>query len=243
MEPFIALVTLTAMEIVLGIDNIVFIAIVTSRLPVEKQAKARRIGLLLALGMRIALLFTATWVMRMTDPFFELSSLGIFTEWFESHEEINGVSGKDMIVLGGGLFLLWKSVTEIHRKLDGQEESHDVKGKATMGSVLAQICMLDIVFSLDSVITAVGMAEDIRVMIAAVVISVGVMLVFANPISNFVERNPTLKMLALSFLILISVMLIAEGVGSHLEKGHLYFAMAFALVVELLNLKVRRRHK
>jgi len=226
-ENAIALATLTALEIVLGIDNIVFIAILTQKLPAARQALARRVGLIGAMVMRIGLLFAIGWVMRLTDTLFS-----VFDHAF---------SGRDMILLGGGLFLVGKATWEIHDKLEGEE--HTVAGglPISFGAVVAQIMLLDIVFSLDSVITAVGMAKEILVMIAAVVISVGVMLAFAGAISRFIEDHPTMKMLALSFLILIGVMLIVEGAGAHVDKGYIYFAMAFSLLVELVNMRLRPR--
>ena len=226
-ENAIALATLTSLEIVLGIDNIVFIAVLTQRLPAERQPMARRIGLLLAMGMRIGLLLAIGWVMGLTATLFHV---------FE-----HSIAGRDLILLGGGLFLVAKATWEIHDKLEGDEH---VSGSATgvsFGGVLVQIMILDIVFSLDSVITAVGMAKEISIMITAVVVSVGVMLVFAESISRFIEKHPTMKMLALSFLILIGVMLIVEGMGKHVEKGYIYFAMAFSLSVELINMKLRSR--
>lgn len=265
-EALIALVTLSAMEIVLGIDNIIFIAIVTARLPEHQQAKARRVGLLLAMGMRIALLLSLSYVMKLDQPVFHVSSVletvGLPSEWIkdddapppvvETHadgeekptahvhkNDPDGISIKDMILIGGGLFLLCKSVWEIHHKVEGHGDKHGEIKAVSFSGVLIQIAMLDIIFSLDSVITAVGMARDIWVMIAAVCIAIGVMLIFANPISKFVERHPTITILALSFLILIGVMLIVEGFGQHINKGYIYFAMAFSLVVEFLNMRVR----
>ncbi|MGD8644800.1 MAG: TerC family protein [Chromatiales bacterium] len=226
-QAWIALVTLTAIEIVLGIDNIVFISILVGRLPVEQRNKARVIGLSLAMGTRILLLLLLTWIMRLTAPLFEVFG--------------NEISGRDLILIGGGLFLLWKSTMEIHKALEGPEEGHT--GGATAGyyAVLAQIALLDVVFSFDSVITAVGLAKHIPVMVAAIVIAVGVMMVAAKPIGDFVDRHPTIKMLALSFLVLIGVALIAEGFELHIPKGYIYFAMAFSVTVEVLNLRVRRR--
>ncbi|PQO43619.1 TerC family protein [Blastopirellula marina] len=248
-EAGIALVTLTTLEIVLGIDNIVFIAIVSGRLPEEQRPNARRLGLLAALVMRILLLMTISLVMKATFPLFSWTDLGIQSEYLLEHEELNHVSIKDLILLFGGLFLIWKSVHEIHDKLEHElhDEAEKPKAAITFGGVITQIVLLDIIFSLDSVITAVGMVKGeiggfipgIYVMIAAVIAAVGVMITFANPISNFVERHPTLKMLALSFLILIGVMLVAEGTGAHFDKGYVYFAMAFALVVEMLNLRMK----
>ena len=225
-ENGIALATLAGLEIVLGIDNIVFIAILTQKLPVARQAAARRIGLVGAMVMRIGLLLAIGWVMGLTEVLFTFLD--------------QGYSGRDLILLGGGLFLVAKATWEIHDKLEGAEEIHgEVKG-VSMSSVILQIMILDMVFSLDSVITAVGMANELAVMIAAVVISVGVMLIFAESISRFIEAHPTMKILALSFLILIGVVLMLEGLGKHVEKGYIYFAMAFSLGVELVNVAVRK---
>lgn len=238
MSSVIALVALVAMEIVLGIDNIVFIAIITSKLPEENQERARRIGLLLALGMRILLLCTISWIMQLKDPIFSLNSLGLPKELLS--EEMAQVSVKDIILLFGGLFLMRQSVHEIHEKMENEvDDAHQTGNATTFRGVLIRIAIMDVIFSLDSVITAVGMAEDIWVMILAVVIAVAVMMIFATSVSKFVEDNPTIKMLALSFLILIGVMLVAEGIGSHLDKNYIYFAMAFALIVEFLNMRVR----
>lgn len=236
-EAVVALLSLTAMEIVLGIDNIIFIAIVAGRLPKEQQARARRIGLMLALGTRLLLLFTLSWMLGLTSAVFNLSDLGLPADWFA--DETNAISLRDIILLLGGMFLIAKSTHEIHHKLEGGGDEA-VGGKAiSFGWTLVQIAILDIIFSLDSVITAVGMAQDLWVMVTAMVVAVGVMLVFAGPISEFVHRHPTVRMLALSFLILIGVMLVAEGIGKHFDRGYLYFAMGFSLVVELLNLKLR----
>jgi len=227
-QAWISLLTLTGLEIVLGIDNIIFISILAGKLPVEQQAKARQVGLLLALGTRIALLASIAWMAKLTTPLFTL---------FE-----HGVSGRDLILLIGGLFLLVKSTTEIHHKLEGEDGgANPTKAVATFGAVLVQIMLLDVVFSLDSVITAVGMAQHLPVMITAVVLSMGVMLLAAGSISDFVNRHPTLKMLALSFLILIGTTLIAEGLGFHIPKGYVYFAMAFSFGVEMLNLRLRKK--
>ena len=239
MEYVIALVALSAMEIVLGIDNVVFIAILTSRLPVERQRSARRIGLALALVMRILLLLSLTYILRMTNPIFHLSTI-MPKEWLSEH--VDAVSVKDLILFTGGLFLIWKSVHEIHNKLEAPNEGKP-EAPVSYGGVLFQIAMMDMIFSLDSVITAVGMVKGdkygLAVMITAVILAVIVMLIFAETISRFVERHPTLKMLALSFLILIGVMLVAEGIGTHFNKGYVYFAMAFSLVLEFLNLRMR----
>ena len=228
-EAWIALLTLTVLEIVLGIDNVIFISILAGKLPPEKQARARRLGLGLAMFMRIALLFSITLITRLTTPLFTV--LG---------EEI---SGRDLVLILGGLFLLAKSTREIHERLEGEEGEASVKVRPSLVSVLVQIMLLDIVFSLDSVITAVGMAEDLGVMITAVVIAVGFMMVFARPVSEFVERHPTIKMLALSFLLLIGLALVADGLNQHIPKGYIYFAMAFSVGVELLNLRMRRGKK
>ena len=227
-EAWISLATLAAMEIVLGIDNIVFLSILAGRLPKERQPAARRIGLAVALGTRLLLLLAITWVMGLTK--------GLFT--FLGH----GWSGRDLILLAGGLFLLAKATMEIHDKLEVKHGPELAGGgeRASFWLVIAQIGVLDLVFSLDSVITAVGMARHLAVMVAAMVLAVGVMLVFAGAIGDFVERHPTMKMLALSFLLLIGIMLVAESFGKHVEKGYIYFAMAFSFGVELLNLRMRR---
>jgi predicted tellurium resistance membrane protein TerC len=237
----IALVALTAMEIVLGIDNIVFISVVSSRLPLEEQKKARQIGLLAAMGTRILLLLTLTWIMRLTTPIFHLSDLGVAASWFREHTEIDHFSWRDLILLGGGLFLIRSSVMEIHHKIEGQHDEQANVRQVTFRNVIFQIAMLDIIFSLDSVITAVGMAESIWVMVLAVMLAVAVMMVFAGAVSAFVEKHPTVKMLALAFLLMIGVMLVAEGLGTHIEKGYIYFAMAFSLLVEVLNLRAKAK--
>ena len=242
MEWIAPLLTLTAMEIVLGIDNVIFIAILVQRLPLDQQEKGRQIGLGLALGARLALLFAISWIMGLTVPIFSWTDFGIPADWFSGHEEMNEITWRDLILLGGGLFLIAKSVHELHAKLEGEHgPSGGQGGTAKMGAVLIQIAVIDIVFSLDSVITAVGMANDIWVMVVAMVVSIGVMLVFAGQISKFVSRHPTLKILALSFLILIGSLLVAEGTGAHINRGYLYFAMAFALVVEMMNIRFRQR--
>ncbi|MBL8753982.1 MAG: TerC family protein [Planctomycetes bacterium] len=230
-QAWIALLTLTFLEIVLGIDNLVFVSILTGKLPKEQQSKARRIGLALAMGMRIALLFTISWIMQLTKPLFG----------FLGHE----FTGQGLILLLGGMFLMWKSVSEIHHKLEGEDEAGTGGSKAvTFGSAILQITMLDLVFSLDSVISAVGMASQyFAVMVIAVLISVGVMIAFVNPICSFVERHPTVKMLALSFLLLIGFTLIGEGWGMHIPKGYVYFAMGFSVFVEFLNLKLKKAGK
>jgi len=242
----IALVALTLMEIVLGIDNIVFISVVTSRLPEHQQASARRIGLAAAMGTRILLLLTITWIMNLKHAAFSLESLAFVPEWAEwlrAREEINHVSWKDLILVGGGLFLINSSVREIHAKMEGEAHEKSVAPPANFRSVIFQIAVLDIIFSLDSVITAVGMAEAIWVMITAVVVAVGVMMVFSGMIARFVERHLTVKMLALSFLLLIGVTLVADGLGTEISKGYIYFAMGFALLVEVFNLRARAKAK
>ncbi len=226
-EIWIALLTLTALEIVLGIDNVVFISILAAKLPLAQQARARRVGLALAMFIRIGLLFSLAWIIRLTAPLFS-----VFAQ---------EISGRDLILLLGGMFLLAKSTHEIHQKLEGEAGHISTRTAASFSAVIVQILLLDIVFSLDSVITAVGMVDEIAIMVAAVVIAVGFMLVFAGPISSFVERHPTVKMLALSFLLLIGFALIAEGLDQHIPKGYIYFAMAFSLGVEMLNLRLRRR--
>ena len=226
-EAWIALVTLTVLEIVLGIDNIIFISILSGKLPKEQQQKARTTGLALATITRVLLLLSLSWVMRLTAPLFTIIGAEI--------------SGRDLILILGGLFLLAKSTHEIHDKLEGVEGESSVKVKPKFSSIIVQILLLDIVFSLDSVITAVGMANHIEVMVAAVIIAVGVMMLAAGAISSFVEEHPTIKMLALSFLLLIGVTLIAEGFDQHISKGYVYFAMAFSVFGERLNLKMRSR--
>ncbi len=240
------LISLTAMEVVLGIDNVIFIAILVQRLPVAQQAKARQIGLAIALITRLALLFALKWIMNSTEPLFQLSDLGWPEGWLPTHDgqvdaEVLNVSWRDLILLGGGMFLIAKSTHELHAKLEGVEHGGQATAPASYGWVLVQIAILDIVFSLDSVITAVGMAKQIGVMVAAMVIAVGVMLVFAGQISKFVHRHPTLKILALAFLILIGCLLVAEGMGGHLNRGYLYFAMAFSLTVEIMNIRFRSK--
>ena len=227
-QAWIAFVTLTALELVLGIDNVIFISILAGKLPATQQARARTVGLGLALLMRVILLFSLSWIIRLTAPLFVAFSYEI--------------SGRDLILISGGLFLLGKSTHEIHQKLEGAEGQASARVKPSFASVILQIFLLDAVFSLDSVITAVGMADRIEIMIAAVVISVAFMMVFAGPISNFVERHPTIKMLALSFLLLIGVTLIAEGFDQHIPKGYIYFAMAFSVFVEMLNVKMKKSH-
>lgn len=228
-QVWLAFLTLTALEIVLGIDNIIFISILVGRLPPEQRARGRTFGLALAMITRILLLLSITWVMGLSDELFSIMG--------------RGVSGRDVILFGGGLFLLAKSTLEIHTSLEGEGEGEqrEAKGRATFTSIILQIAIIDIVFSLDSVITAVGMADHVEVMIAAVIVAVLMMMFLAGPIGDFVDRHPTIKMLALSFLILIGVALIGEGLGFHIPKGYIYFAMAFSVVVELLNMKLRKR--
>jgi len=237
------LLTLTVMEIILGIDNIIFLAIIVGKLPADQQAKARRLGLSLALGMRVLLLLVLSTIMRLQDTsLFHLSNLPFIKEsWFEGKEKMNSISWRDLILLAGGLFLIGKSTYEIHDKLEGAEEKPVLKAAGRFGLILVQICIVDLVFSVDSVITAVGMAQTLWIMIAAMIIAMGVMLVFAGPIGNFVHQHPTLKMLALSFLILIGVMLVAESMEQHIERGYIYFAMTFSVIVEILNMRLRAK--
>jgi len=226
---WISLLTLTVLEIVLGIDNIIFISILAGKLPAEQQARARTLGLMIALVTRIMLLFSIFWLTKLIHPLFHLWS--------------HAVSGKDLVMLGGGLFLLWKSVHEIHGNLEGEDHAQTGKTVATMGSVIAQIVIIDIVFSLDSVITAVGLAQHIEVMVTAVVLAMIVMLIASKAISDYVNGHPTIKMLALSFLLLVGVVLVAEGCGQHIQKGYIYFAMAFSFGVEMLNIRMRTKRK
>ena len=224
---WISLVTLTVLEIVLGIDNIIFISILAGKLPAAQQGRARTLGLMIALVARVLLLCSIFWLTKLTGELFRILA--------------HSVSGKDLVMLSGGLFLLWKSVHEIHGSLEGEDHAQSGKGGATLGSVIAQIVVIDIVFSIDSVVTAVGLAQHIQVMIAAVILAMLVMLAASGAISAFVNRHPTIKMLALSFLLLVGVVLIADGCGQHIEKGYIYFAMAFSFAVEMLNIKMRAR--
>jgi predicted tellurium resistance membrane protein TerC len=235
-----SLLTLSVMEIVLGIDNIVFISILVAKLPAAQRERARKLGLLLALLMRIGLLFTINWIMKLQTELFHLRDLGLSGEMFDI-----GFSGKDLILLGGGLFLIGKATHEIYDKLEvaHEEEAQQSANARSFGSILIQIMILDIVFSLDSVITAVGMATEIEIMVAATIIAVGVMLIFAGTIGDFVNRHPSVKLLALSFLILIGVILVADGMGQHISKGYVYFAMAFSLGVELMNMRLRQKNQ
>jgi len=226
-QAWISLLTLTGLEIVLGIDNVIFISILAGKLPAEQQAKARQVGLMLALVTRIALLASIAWIAKLTTPLFTVIG--------------HGISGRDLILIIGGLFLIVKSTMEIHEKLEGEEGHASAKVAASFSRVIVQIMLLDVVFSLDSVITAVGMAQHLAVMIAAVILAMGVMLLAAGAISDFVNKHPTLKILALSFLLLIGTTLIAEGMQFHIPKGYVYFAMAFSFGVEMLNLKLRKK--
>jgi predicted tellurium resistance membrane protein TerC len=226
-QSWLAFATLTLLEIVLGIDNIIFLSILVARLPPEQRARGRTVGLALAMLMRIALLLSITWVMSLSQALFTI--LG------------RGISGRDLILIGGGLFLLAKSTLEIHSSLEGEEHEREGGGSANFFAIITQIAIIDIVFSLDSVITAVGLADHVEIMIAAVMAAVVVMMFLAGPISDFVDRHPTIKMLALSFLILIGVALIGEGFGVHVPKGYIYFAMAFSVIVEMLNIRLRKR--
>ena len=224
---WIAFATLTVLELVLGIDNVIFISILSGKLPKDQQARARFIGLTLALGMRVLLLLSLSWIIGLTEP--------LFTVWGTN------ISGRDLVLLLGGLFLIGKSTHEIHGSLEGQEGQASKRIYSSFASVIVQITLLDIVFSLDSVITAVGMVNNIWIMIAAVIISIIAMMFFAGPIGSFVERHPTIKMLALSFLLLIGVTLVGEGLGQHIPKGYIYFAMAFSVLVEILNMRLRKK--
>ena len=225
-EIWIAFFTLTALELVLGIDNIIFISILVDKLPKEKQELARRIGLFLAMFMRIGLLLVLSWIVGLTEPVLTLFDAGI--------------SGRDLILIAGGLFLIWKSTGEVHQLLEGEEGSESHKVASSFAGVIAQIIVIDLVFSLDSIITAVGMVSEVGVMIAAVVASVALMMLFARSIGEFVSNHPTIKMLALSFLVVVGVVLIADGFGHHVPKGYIYFAMAFSVGVEMLNIRMRK---
>ena len=224
-DGLLALVTLTFLEIILGVDNVIFISILSAKLPPSQQLRARRTGLLAAMLMRIALLMSIAWIVRLTTPIFTVMS--------------QEISGRDLILLGGGLFLIGKATIEIHERLEGEEGHSSARVAPSFAAVIGQIMLLDIVFSLDSVITAVGMADSIPIMVAAVVMSVAIMMVAAEPISTFVSRHPTVKVLALAFLLLIGVSLVGEGLGLHIPKGYIYFAMGFSVCVELVNLRLR----
>ncbi|MEO6362274.1 MAG: TerC family protein [Caldimonas sp.] len=225
-QAWIALATLTALELVLGIDNIVFISILVDKLPKAQQERARRIGLFMAMFMRIGLLLVLSWIIGLVSPLFTV--LG------------NEISGRDLILIGGGLFLIWKSTGEIHQSMEGEQAEAATTVKATFAAVIAQIMIVDMVFSLDSIITAVGMVDELAVMVAAVIVSVALMMLFAGAIGRFVSAHPTIKMLALSFLVVVGVVLIAEGFDQHVPKGYVYFAMAFSVAVEMLNIRMRR---
>ena len=226
-QTWIAFATLTLLELVLGIDNIIFISILVDKLPKEKREFARRIGLFMAMFMRISLLLVLAWIVGLVAPLFSVFG--------------KDISGRDLILILGGMFLIWKSTTEIHQSMEGEEEHGSSAVKATFAAVILQIMVIDLVFSLDSIITAVGMVDDVRVMIAAVIASVGLMMLFAGPIGRFVSDHPTIKMLALSFLVVVGVVLVAEGFDHHVPKGYVYFAMAFSLGVEVLNIRMRKR--
>jgi predicted tellurium resistance membrane protein TerC len=226
-QTWIALATLTALELVLGIDNVIFISILVDKLPQERREFARKIGLFAAMFMRIGLLLMLAWIVGLTAPLFSVFG--------------KGFSGRDLVLLLGGLFLLWKSVGEIHQTLEGAHEQKSGAARASFGAVIVQIMLIDIVFSLDSIITAVGMVDEVAIMIAAVIMSVGLMMLFAGAIGRFVSAHPTIKMLALSFLVAIGVVLIAESFGTHVPKGYIYSAMAFSVIVEMLNLRLRKR--
>ena len=226
-EAWIAFLTLTALELVLGIDNVIFISILVDKLPPERREVARRIGLFLAMFMRIGLLLLLSWLVGLTAPLFTVLA--------------QEISGRDLILIGGGLFLLWKSTVEIHQLMEGEEGEASATVRATFGAVILQIIVIDLVFSLDSIITAVGMVNDIPIMVAAVVVSVALMMAFAGAIGRFVSAHPTIKMLALSFLFVVGIALVAEGFDQTVPKGYIYFGMAFSVVVEMLNLRMRKR--
>ena len=227
-DGLIALATLTFLEVVLGVDNVIFISILVGKLPAAQQPRARTLGLGGAMGMRVLLLLSLTWIMRLTQPLF--------------HAFGHGFSGRDLILISGGLFLLWKATVEIHEKLEGEEGHSSTRVAPSFGAIIGQIMLLDIIFSLDSVITAVGMANDLSIMITAVVIAVGIMMFSAKPIGDFVMRHPTVKVLALSFLLMIGLALVSDGVGFHIPKGYIYFAMGFSIFVETINLRLRPAH-
>lgn len=226
-QTWVALATLTALELVLGIDNVIFISILVDKLPPEKRELARKIGLFAAMFMRIGLLLMLSWIVGLTEPLFTVFS--------------KGFSGRDLVLLLGGLFLLWKSVGEIHQTLEGSHEQKQGVVRASFGAIIVQIMLIDLVFSLDSIITAVGMVDEVAIMIAAVITSVALMMLFASAIGRFVSAHPTIKMLALAFLVAIGVVLIAESFGTHVPKGYIYSAMAFSVIVEMLNLRLRKR--
>ena len=225
-QTWIAFVTLTLLELVLGIDNIIFISILVDKLPESRRETARRLGLFMAMFMRIGLLLVLAWIIGLVTPLF--SAFG------------KDISGRDLILILGGLFLVWKSTTEIHHSIEGVEEQHASASRASFSAVILQIMLVDLVFSLDSIITAVGMVREVEVMIAAVIVSVGLMMLFARAIGEFVSQHPTIKMLALSFLVVVGVVLLADGFGHHVPKGYIYFAMAFSVIVEMLNIRLRK---
>ena len=226
-QAWIAFATLTALELVLGIDNIIFISILVDKLPVAQRELARRLGLFMAMFMRVGLLMVLAWIVGLVEPLFSVMG--------------KGISGRDLILILGGLFLIWKSTGEIHHSLEGEEEQATNPVAAGFAAIIVQIMVIDLVFSLDSIITAVGMVDDVKVMIAAVIVSVALMMLFAGPIGRFVSNHPTIKMLALSFLVVVGVVLVAEGFGHHVPKGYVYFGMAFSLAVEMLNIRLRRK--
>ena len=226
-QAWIAFATLTALELVLGIDNIIFISILVDKLPAAQRESARRLGLFMAMFMRVGLLLVLAWIVGLVEPLFTVMD--------------KGISGRDLILILGGLFLIWKSTGEIHHSLEGDEEQATSAVSAGFAAIILQIMVIDLVFSLDSIITAVGMVDDVRVMIAAVIVSVALMMLFAGPIGRFVSDHPTIKMLALAFLVVVGVVLVAEGFGHHVPKGYVYFGMAFSLGVELLNIRLRRK--
>jgi predicted tellurium resistance membrane protein TerC len=226
-EAWIAFATLTALELVLGIDNIIFISILVDKLPLEKRELARKLGLFMAMFMRIGLLLVLSWIVGLVEPMLTVKG--------------HAISGRDVILILGGLFLIWKSTTEIHDSIEGAEHAQASVKKVTFTSIILQIMVIDLVFSLDSIITAVGMVDEVEIMIAAVIVSVALMMVFAREIGEFVSNHPSIKMLALSFLVLVGVVLIAEGFEHHIPKGYIYFAMAFSVCVEMLNIKLRKR--
>lgn len=249
---WLALLTLIALEVVLGVDNLIFIAILSNKLPVHQQERARRIGLMLALGMRIGLLMLIGWIVTLQQPLFDLGIVGPPVEGTNKASFETAFSGRDLILLAGGLFLLWKATKEIHHSMEPNDPSGDLLDKtpgvaaaatASFGAVIVQIIAIDLVFSVDSILTAVGMTDDIPIMVAAVVITVGIMLFAATPLARFIEHNPTLVMLALAFLVMIGLVLIADGFGFHVPKGYIYAAMGFSVGVELLNIVQRNRRR
>lgn len=235
-ETWLALLTLTFFEVVLGIDNIIFISIVSNKLPIEIRAKTRNMGLLLAMGVRILLLLTITWVMKFTEPLFHVP------KWISEHGEI---SGRDLILIFGGMFLIAKSTREINHEMEGEEDEDepDTSGKSKVTGVIVQIVLLDIIFSFDSILTAVGLTSEIIIMIIAVVLSIGIMIIFSGRISDFIHKHPSMEVLALGFLILIGFMIFLEGLGKEVPKGYIYFAIVFSMIIEMINIRVRNRRK